>query len=186
MKTQIVKISAEQFHHIEVPGGIRLELVDGELVVSPSPRLHHSRVVAKLMTFLGAYIEAHDLGEVFTEQDTTFGLLNVRRPDMMFITKEQLAKMDPDGPASSADVELMVEVLSPSSGRTDREIKFRQYAEAGIRYYWIIDPQHQTFEAYGLAGKSYRSQLKASGDAMVRAKPFPDLSIPLQKLWWGS
>jgi len=186
MKTQIAKISAEQFHHIETPAGIRLELVDGELIVSPSPRFHHSRVVRKLITILGAHIDMHDLGDLFTELDTEFSSLDVRRPDLMFVTKEQLEKVDPDGPASSGDVELVVEVISPSSGRTDREIKFRQYAEAVIRYYWLVDPQRRTFEAYELAEGAYSLQLKADGDAIVQAKPFADLAIPLQKLWWGN
>ncbi|MCL2645538.1 MAG: Uma2 family endonuclease [Phycisphaerales bacterium] len=184
MKTPIAKISAEQFHHIEVPGGIRLELVDGELIVSPSPRSHHSRVVIHLIGILHAHIEAHNLGQLFTELDTEFSSFDVRRPDLMFVTKEQLKKMDPDSAASSGDVELAVEVISPSSERTDRKIKFQQYAKAGIRYYWIVDPQCRTFEAYELAGESYCLQLKADGDAVVRAKPFTELAIPLQKLWW--
>ncbi|MCL2639712.1 MAG: Uma2 family endonuclease [Phycisphaerales bacterium] len=184
MKTQIAKISAEQFHHIEVPGGIRLELDDGELIVSPSPRSHHSRVVALLIGILYAHIEAHDLGQLFTELDTVFDLFSVRRPDLMFVTKKQSKKMDPEGPASSNDAELIVEVLSPGSERIDRVTKFQQYAKAGIRYYWILDPHQRTFEAYTLAGKSYRLQSKGRGNATVQAKPFADLAIPLQKLWW--
>ena len=184
MITQIAKISAEQFHHIVEPAGVRFELVDGELIVSPSPVSLHSHAVMKLSTLLDTYIEAHDLGRLFGELDTEFDPFNVRRPDMMFVAKEQSEKMDPHSAASSDDAELVIEVISPSSVRTDREIKFQQYAKAGIRYYWIVDPQRRTFEAYVLAGKSYRVHVKGSGNAVVHAKPFVDLAIPLQKLWW--
>ncbi|MCL2646518.1 MAG: Uma2 family endonuclease [Phycisphaerales bacterium] len=184
MTIQVAKISAEQFHHIEVPGGLRFELVNGEVIVSPSPRSYHSHAVAGLIAILRTHIRAYDLGRLFTELDTEFSPLDVRRPDLMFATKKQLKKIDPNGAASSDDAELIVEVISLGSDRTDRVIKFQQYAKAGIRYYWIVDPQRRTFEAYVLTGKSYRSHVKASGDAVVRAKPFVDLAIPLQELWW--
>ena len=178
------KISAEQYYHIEEPEGLRFELVNGVLSVSPSPGSFHSYTYHKLYMLLGVHIEAHDLSMLFGELDAELGPFDVRRPDMMFIAKERLEEMEPGCTMRSDDVELVVEVLSPSSVRTDREDKLQQYAKAGIRYYWIVDPQQRTFEAYTLAGKSYRSHVKASGNAVVHAKPFVDLAIPLQKLWW--
>jgi len=178
------KISAEQFHHIEVPGGVRFELVDGEIIVSPSPGSPHSYVVVELILILQTYIKAHDLGHLFTEMDVEFGSLDVRRPDLMYVTKERLKRLVRKGPVNPANAELIVEVISPGSERMDREIKFQQYAEAGIRYYWVIDPPRRTFEAYRLVGKSYRLQVKGKGGEVVRAKPFVDLAIPLRELWW--
>ena len=160
------------------------ELVDGQLIVTPGLKLWHSHAVVGLAAILGAYIEANDLGRLFTTLDTVFGPFDVRRPDLLYVTKQRVKRMDPERAARSKDAELIVEMVNLDADRTDREIKPRQYAKAGIRYYWIVDPQRRTFEAYSLAGKYYRLHVKASGDAIVRAKPFLDLEIPLQELWW--
>jgi Uma2 family endonuclease len=184
MTIQSAKITAEQFHHIREPAGFRLELVDGELVVSPSPRPRHSNTAINLIAILHAYIEANNLGRLFTELDTEFDAFNVRRPDLLFVPGNRAEQLDPDSAATSNDPELVIEVISPGSAETDREKKFKQYAAAGIAYYWIVDPNLETFESFTLVGKKYRPHVKGKGNATVQAKPFPDLAIPLQKLWW--
>jgi Uma2 family endonuclease len=185
MTIQSAKITAEQFHHIREPAGFRLELVDGELIVSPSPRSRHSNTVIQLIGILNPYIDANGLGRLFTELDTEFDAFNVRRPDLLFVPGAQVRKLDPDSAATSRDPELVIEVISPGSKETDCDKKPVQYAKARIRHYWIVDPHAETFEAYVLVGAKYRAHVKGKGNDVVHAKPFPDLAIPLRKLWWG-
>ena len=62
----------------------------------------------------------------------------------------------------------MVEVLSPSSRRYDRLLKFGRYAEAGIPQYWIIDPERPSVEVYDLDEQGeYRLVATGSGDETV-------------------
>jgi Uma2 family endonuclease len=184
MTIQSAKITAEQFHHIREPAGVRLELVDGELVVSPRPRSRHSYTIIKLIGVLDPYVEAEKLGRLFTELDTEFDTFNVRRPDLLFVPGDRAEELDPDTAASAKDPELVIEVISPGSGETDRDRKFKQYAAAGIAFYWIIDPHAETFESFALIGKKYRAHVRGKGNATIHAKPFPELAIPLRKLWW--
>src|SRR4051794_6052198 len=86
-----IKMTARQFLELgEDPPGVRLELVDGEIAVSPSPIPDHSYVVLTLARMLGNHIEKGELGQLFTDVDTIFGEHDVRRPDLLFLRKERL------------------------------------------------------------------------------------------------
>ena len=76
----------------------------------------------------------------------------IREPDILFVAKEHSNRIDekvygvPD---------LVVEVVSPSTERTDRVEKFKEYEKAGVREYWIVDPDKKIVEIYGLRGSQY-------------------------------
>jgi Uma2 family endonuclease len=178
------RVSAAQFARIRNPHGIRLELVKGELRVSPSPRPRHSRALIQLLKVLEGHVKQKGLGEIFLELDTALGPWDVRSPDLLFVPADRVAKMNPDQMASHADAKLVVEVVSPGSVKVDREEKFAEYAAAGIPYYWIVDPGGRTAEAFELADGSYRLVASAGGSGSLVAQPFPELQIPLQPLWW--
>lgn len=114
------KMTARQFLMLgEDPPGVRLELVDGEIAVSPGPMPKHSFVEKMLSFILMKHIEDHDLGLLLGNTDTIFGVHDVRRPDLIYFTKARehlvLADQAIDGPP-----DLCVEILSPSSITIDR------------------------------------------------------------------
>jgi len=178
-----IKMTARQFLELgEDPPGVRLELVDGEIAVSPSPIPEHSRVVIQLATILNTYILQHRVGELLTDVDTIFGEHDVRRPDLLFFTNARhhlIGDKAIEGPP-----DLCIEVISPSSGRTDRKQKFEQYAAGKVKHYWIVDPRQRTIEAYSLRKGKYLGRVRGSGSDSVKLPPFPKLSIPLNSLWW--
>jgi Uma2 family endonuclease len=117
--------------------GRRYEVVDGLLLVSPSPSAPHQRAVGELYVLLHAYLSGRGM-EVFVapaaitwSHDTEVqpDLLALRltdgRPVQRFEDVQQLA--------------LAVEVLSPSTMRADRYIKRRKYQERRVEAYWIVD-----------------------------------------------
>src|SRR5207248_3497696 len=82
------KMTARQFLELgEDPPGVRLELVNGEVAVSPSPTPRHSHIDRKLGTLLDNYVTAQDLGLIFGDVDTIFGENDVRRPDLIYFSK---------------------------------------------------------------------------------------------------
>ena len=177
------KMTARQFLVIgEDPPGVRLELVNGEVAVSPRPSLDHSFALLALSRILGQHIEDHDLGQLFTDVDTVFGEFDVRCPDLLFIRKSRLALLTPK--AIEVPPDLCIELLSPSTLQVDREDKFEQYRKAGVTHYWIVDPIKRTAESY-MAGGPGPYQLEASGSASDRVhfQPFPDLELSLLRLW---
>jgi Uma2 family endonuclease len=182
MTVSTIKMTARQFLTLgEDPPGVRLELVNGEIAVRPSPVPNHSFVIFALGAILKNHIDAHDLGELLGDVDTIFGIHDVRRPDLLYFTKSRrhlIGEKAIEGPP-----DLCVEVLSPSSITTDRKDKFEQYASGGVEYYWIISPEQRTLEAYRLNAGRYTETMRGQGGEIVHAPPFEDLGIELSKLW---
>jgi Uma2 family endonuclease len=183
MTVSTTKMNADQFFLLgRDPPGVRLELVDGEIIVSPSPNPRHARTVAQLLAMLVIHVEHAGLGEVLADVDTIFGEYDVRRPDVLFFTASRQALIGEKRLTGKPD--LAVEVVSPTSDRADKIEKFKQYAKGGVKYYWIIDPGEKTFEAYTLKSGHYQLSTKGEREDIIHAEPFKDLAIPLKKLWW--
>src|SRR6266480_2199183 len=149
------KMTARQFLELgEDPPGVRLELVNGEVAVSPSPNPKHGYVVFRLAMVLGLHIDRHKLGRLYPDVDTIFGEHDVRRPDLLYFRKTRVHLIGEK--AMEGPPDLCVEVLSPSSGTIDRRDKFKQYAKGGVRFYWIADPESRIVEGFTLAGDKYK------------------------------
>jgi Uma2 family endonuclease len=182
MTASTIKMTARQFLELgEDPPGVRLELVNGEVAVSPSPVPDHSYVVFALARILGHHVDVGSLGELHGDVDTIFGPHDVRRPDVLFFTSARrhlIGKKAMEGPP-----DLCIEVISPSSVQVDREDKFQQYAGGGVAFYWIIDPRARSVEAYRLVDGAYVECGCGQENDVVRLPPFSELEVPLSKLW---
>jgi Uma2 family endonuclease len=182
MTLSTVKMNADQFLMLgEDPPGLRLELVNGEIVLSPSPSYEHSFTDTQLRTLLNNYIQAEDLGELVGDVDTVFGELDVLRPDIIFIAKSRIRREERHGIHIAPD--LCVEIISPDSGKRDRRDKFKFYAKHKVKHYWIVDPAQKTFDAFRLAGTKFVATASGRDGETVKAPPFPELEIPLGRLW---
>lgn len=176
------KMTARQFIELgEDPAGVRLELVNGEVAVSPSPNPDHSYVDTMLRLILGNHILKHDLGQLFGDVDTIFGENDVRRPDLLFFQKSRLHLIGDN--AMEGPPDLCVEIISPSSTVIDRVDKVQQYAEGGVANYWIVDPAKRTMEGFQLRSGQYILVVQGKDSDVLRLTPFSDLDIPLAKLW---
>jgi Uma2 family endonuclease len=128
--TSTIKMTARQFIELgEDPVGVRLELVDGEIAVSPSLVPDHSYVENMLSLILGPHILGHDLGRLYGDVNTIFGPHDVRRPDIIFFSKGRVHLVG--AKAMEGPPDLCVEILSPSSETIDKVDKFEQYEAAG-------------------------------------------------------
>ena len=159
--------------------GKRYEILDGELYVSPAPSPLHQRVSKRLQRKLEDHFEGRALGEVFNAPiDMILGRHDVAQPDILVVTNP--------GQISGRGIEgaplLVVEVLSPSTRRHDRDVKMRRYAALGILHYWIVDPEGRWIARYVLEGEAYRHIVTAEGDALMPTD-WPDLTIVLADLW---
>jgi Uma2 family endonuclease len=176
------KMTAQQFLQLgEDPPGVRLELVDGEIAVSPSPIPDHSHVDSMLRYLLLQHIVKHDLGRLYGDVDTLFGRHDVRRPDIIYFSKARLhlvGRKAMEGPP-----DLCVEIISPSSAEIDRIDKFELYEKGGVAHYWIVDPAQRTIEGFRLDDGRYVPSGRGCGDDIVHLPPFADLDLPLGMLW---
>lgn len=116
----------------------RQEIIDGEFVVTPTPRVAHQRFVMRLGRQLVDYVERHHLGEVFSVPvDVPIDRHTVLEPDMTVFGRG-LTPADNWFELKERPI-LAVEVLSPSTARRDRGVKRAKYQAAGVTEYWIVD-----------------------------------------------
>ncbi len=118
--------------------GNRYETIAGELFVTPAPGTRHQRVLAHLHLVLGNYVTRHQLGDLlFAPTDVVFGPMTLVEPDLLFVRRDRahiITERELTGPP-----DLAVEVISPSSARTDRGRKRALYQDEGVTEYWIVD-----------------------------------------------
>lgn len=130
--------------------GRRYEIVEGELIVSPSPRPRHQLIVGRLTRFLGE-IAAEGLGEVFPAPlDVVLDDRNVFEPDVLFVRSERLGIVSETNVQGPPD--LVVEVLSESTRDDDLGRKLEAYNRFGVAEYWVVDPDIQRVRVWRRAG----------------------------------
>lgn len=135
----------------------RYQLIDGVVVMSPSPTPLHQSILLLVAFQIKDYLEDHPVGEVFVELDVNLGSSGrggdlVYRPDVMFFSAGRL----PTGLKKVNIVpDLVVEVGSPGSRLSDHERKKADYERAGVREYWIIDPEEKTMTFMRMDGGRY-------------------------------
>jgi len=160
--------------------GLRYEIIDGALYVTPSPRPRHQRISKRLQRQLEAYFEGRDLGEVFNAPvDVILDWHDVVVPDLVVVTlPAQVTERAIEGSPT-----LLVEVLSPSTASRDRKVKCQRYAEKGVQHYWIVDAAHRSLECYRLGKTTYKHLFTAKGSTQVEHPDFPGLTLDLSALW---
>lgn len=118
---------------------VHAEWVDGEAIIFMPPIPRHQDVVHFVATLLRMFAEWRNLGSVLIAplemKLQPHG--NVREPDILFVANEHLDRISDkrlEGPA-----DLVIEVISTESVKRDRDDKFYEYQDAGIREYWVLD-----------------------------------------------
>lgn len=116
--------------------GMRHELIDGELIVTPTPRVRHQEAVMELWQLVEPYLSAHALGRCFClPGDLEVEPGQVTQPDLFAVPPGPRFLRWEDAPRPF----LIIEVASPSTARYDRGLKRRFCQRAGVPEYWIVD-----------------------------------------------
>ena len=127
--------------------GKRYELVDGELLVTPSPTGVHQRTIMALIRRLDPYLRSVDVGELLVSPaDLSLGADEVLQPDLFVIPPAPTRA--PPRWSEIRSLLLAIEVLSPGTARYDRLLKRRRYQRAGVPEYWIVDPDGRVVERW--------------------------------------
>jgi Uma2 family endonuclease len=120
------------------PDGNRYELIDGQLLVSPSPRPAHQFAVFALYDLVAPYVNHHRVGiTIASPADLDLATGQLSQPDL-FVLPPLADGMVRDWAEAGIPL-LIAEVVSPSTARYDRVVKRRSYQAAGIDTYWIVD-----------------------------------------------
>lgn len=125
--------------------GNKYEVVHGELLVTPAPRMLHQLIVGRLDRLIGAYLEGQSVGICFPGGDVFGGSDSLVIPDLLVVGMSDVRRMDWRAVRS---IPLVVEVLSASSHRQDRFTKRRLYQEIRVPLYWLADADAKLVEVW--------------------------------------
>jgi Uma2 family endonuclease len=157
------------------------EFIQGEVIMH-SPALNRHLIASQsLFTIMDAFVRVRRLGQVRHEKAMTSFPRNDYEPDVMFFGLAKAALIDPDTLKFPVP-DFIAEVLSPSTEKRDRGIKFRDYALHGVAEYWIIDTVSETVEAYRLTDGVY-PPVEPQADGTISSDAVPGFEMPVRALF---
>ena len=175
-----------------LPEGLRGQILEGELVATSRPFAPHNLASGRIAQLLSPFDRPSGRtggpgGWIF-QMETQLHLpsiffdKNVLIPDLAGWTRERLPHVPRTGYLELAP-DWVCEVLSPGTAGLDRGLKQRIYAEAGVEWLWLVDPDRQSLEVERWTGTAWDSILTGAREDQLRAPPFEDLPLELALLW---
>ncbi|MDZ7899984.1 MAG: Uma2 family endonuclease [Arcicella sp.] len=161
------KAKRQEFYDL-IHENVNAEFINGEIILHSPVMRRHWRVSSALSARMINHVEENDLGEVGVEKVMIRLTRNDYEPDIVFFkkdksdlfTEKQLLFPAPD---------LIVEILSESTKKNDRTIKFEDYARHDVKEYWIIDPEKKCFEQYINQNNAYELYQKLTGKGLLQS-----------------
>jgi len=170
--------------YLALDGDVRYEVIDGQIYnMTPAPTPQHQDVLSELITEFRLYLRGKDCRAFVSpidvclseERDDLSKVEEWVEPDLVVVCDK--SKIGVKRIIGTPD--LVVEVLSPSTAKKDKLIKFNRYQRAGVKEYWIVDPVNQVIEVYLLDGEVFkRSGVYVKGDNLP-VYIFEDFNIDL-------
>jgi Uma2 family endonuclease len=163
---------------------LRVEYLNGDIVMTPARSPHHQIIVTNLLLLLGHYAMQNGLGLVLPAPlDVVLAKeVQIAQPDLIFIAKARAPKLVTRAAITGAP-DLVLEIISPSTARADRKIKPPLYARHGVAEFWLVDPEDQSVEVFVLDGETYRvAGIYLAGDT-IKVGRFADAQISVDSIF---
>jgi Uma2 family endonuclease len=133
------RLTTDDFYAQYPESNTPVELIEGEVIVSPSPLLKHQVVTGRLHVLLMSMNLTQSGLLLFAPFDVRLDEDTSVQPDLLWLAPDRVSLATERRIEGAPD--LVVEVISPGSVRMDRVVKFRLYERFGVREYWIADPE---------------------------------------------
>jgi Uma2 family endonuclease len=165
-------------------GPERYQLLGGEVFLMASPSIVHQGLLMELSTQFHIWLRGKPCRvfaapldvRLFPKEDNSDD--TVVQPDLLVVCdKEKLSKGPVNGPP-----DLVVEIVSPSNTHKELFLKFQYYLEAGVREYWVIDPEGKKLQVHINENGHFLSSSYKENDS-VPVAILPGLNIALGSLW---
>lgn len=120
------------------------------------------------------------LGVVVMEVDVALPTGQGYIPDLAFVRKDREAELLWDDGKVHGAPDLVVEVISPGTETRDRHVKFQNYWEAGVEWYWLVDSQTLLIQEFQRASEGYLCRTTVAEGETFRPHLFPGWRINLK------
>ena len=159
----------------------KMEFINGEIIFHSPVKLQHNNATSLLCVLLKPFVAKHKLGFVGVEKILISLTRNDYETDLCFFGNEK-AKNFKKKQVQFPAPDFVVEVLSDSTAKYDRETKFQDYAAHGVQEYWIVDAEKEIVEQYFLQNEQYELLLKAK-DGKIESVVLTEFKIPIQAIF---
>jgi len=151
-----VKLTVEDYM-LFPDDGKRHEIIDGEHYMTPAPTTKHQRISLEISATLHAFVSQHKLGEVFAAPcDVILSAVDVVQPDVLFISAARGSIITDANIQGAPD--LVVEILSAGTRKTDEIVKRKRYEHFGVKEYWVVDPELESIKVYRMGSRGMLAQ----------------------------
>lgn len=170
------------------PDDERWEIIDGVPYMLAAPTWQHQSVSGQLMMQFGNYLSGKTCRAFSAPFDLRLpegdeadeDVETVVQPDVTIVCDKSKLK----GTGYYGVPALVIEIVSPATGKMDRLLKFNRYEKAGIKEYWIVDPDSKLVSVFTLQGNNRYGRPETYTDTdSVKVSAFPDLAIDLKEVF---
>ena len=173
---------------LDWPEDERVELIEGKAVMMATPKRIHQRILSQLLFQIESFLRGKRC-EVYPapfavrlfeqDGDRPEDVDTLLEPDLTVVCDP--GKLDDIGCKGAPD--MVIEILSPSTARHDRVVKYRLYERAGVREYWIVDPEMKIVNVHLLENGQYHSPIANTGKAFVPVSLWENFSVDLSTVF---
>ena len=172
-----------------VPGGVRYQLIDGELIEMSGAILAHQIFAGRFYIALTLPADALGIGEVVpAPYDVHIDEFNTYQPDLLFVSNGRRHIFDRNGQGIAGAPDVVVEILSDSTRRRDLAEKLPVYLRAGVREVVIVDLEARTVAVYAgygdgnADGVAAPARVYGAGDTLTLTA-MPGVSVELAPIF---
>jgi len=170
--------------YLEWEGPERYQLINGEAYMMASPSVSHQAIVRELLLNFGSWLRGKTCQvfsapldvRLFPKKDRSDN--TVLQPDLLVVCDSKiLSKKSVDGAP-----DLIIEIMSPSNTHSQLFYKFNHYLKAGVREYWVINPEEKIVNVHIYEDGRYFTTLYKDDDR-IPVNILPGLEIALEDIW---
>ncbi|MCM3397871.1 Uma2 family endonuclease [Oceanobacillus profundus] len=174
--------------YLSWPEDVRVEIIDGRLYMQAAPSRIHQEILSELHRQLANYLVGKACKVypapfevvLYLDEEDKDDSRNVFEPDITIVC--DTSKLDDAGCKGAPN--MVIEILSPSTGRKDKLEKFNKYEQAGVQEYWIVEPQEKMVSVFTLEeSQNYGRPSLYSDEEEIQVSIFDDLRIDLKTVF---
>jgi len=165
-----------------LPEGAPYQLIGGKLVMTPAPTTYHQIISMRLELKFANFVNENNLGLVLDAPiDVYFGEKETYQPDIIFIARDRFHIIEAAMINGAPD--LVVEILSPSTGYYDLKKKARTYARHGVREYWVADPEDKSIEVYKGQEEKFTLNQRIEEEGQIKSLVLDGLEVEVRDVF---
>lgn len=180
------KVSYEEFELIHEKSTLRMEYINGEIVLMTSPNLWHQEILGLLYMLFKNYFSGKQCRVVLAPFDTKFYKPEIKDPDVMQPDLSVICDIKGNVNAKGRYLgipALVLEILSSSTRSKDLVDKLNTFMLSGVKEYWVVDPKQRQVLVYEFAERSIENFMTYKKGEKIQSRQFEGLAVEVDRIF---